>query len=156
MTGRREDRNRIPRALVGFSNALLVTGDRKYVDAWRDMIDGGQPPRARQANGRVEYPTMHGADGWYGWQRDPWSVGALEVWYWSMSDADRARVGANPWLEFLEGRNPGYAGNGARARPGRAFRASSRRSAPIGRRPTSVSPTTCSTRIRRQPTRWCG
>ena len=29
VTGRREDRNRIPRALVGFSNALLVTGDRE-------------------------------------------------------------------------------------------------------------------------------
>ena len=28
VTGRRENRNRIPRALVGFSNALLVTGDR--------------------------------------------------------------------------------------------------------------------------------
>ena len=52
---------------------------------------------------------MCGADGWYGWQRDPWNVGALEVWYWSMSDADRARVGANPWLEFLDGRNASYA-----------------------------------------------
>ena len=108
VTGRREDRNRIPRALVGFSNALLVTGDRKYVDAWRGMI-ASVNRHARQANGRVEYPTMRGADGWYGWQRDPWNVGALEVWYWSMSDADRARVGANPWLEFLDGRNPGYA-----------------------------------------------
>ena len=39
VTGRRENRNRIPRALVGFSNALLVTGDQKYVDAWRTMID---------------------------------------------------------------------------------------------------------------------
>ena len=39
VTGRREDRNRIPRALVGFSNALLVTGDQKYVDAWRTMMD---------------------------------------------------------------------------------------------------------------------
>jgi hypothetical protein len=28
VTGKREDRNRIPRALVGFNNALLVTGDR--------------------------------------------------------------------------------------------------------------------------------
>ncbi len=51
---------------------------------------------------------MFGADGWYGWQPQPWNVGALEVWYWSMRAADRARVGANPWLEFLEGRNAGY------------------------------------------------
>ncbi len=46
VTGRREDRNRIPRALVGFSNALLVTGDRKYVDAWRANDRVGQPSRA--------------------------------------------------------------------------------------------------------------
>jgi hypothetical protein len=152
VTGRREDRNRIPRALVGFSNALLVTGDRKYVDAWRDMM-AAVNAHARHVDGRTEYPTMFGADGgvasgssgakdasagglanrssgakdasvgglanhssgakdasvgWYGWQRDPWSVGALEVWYWSMSAADRTRVGANPWVEYLEGKNSGY------------------------------------------------
>jgi len=107
VTGRREDRNRIPRALVGFSNALLVTGDRKYIDAWRGMI-GAVNSHARTAAGRTEYPTMFGANGWYGWQREPWSVGALEVWYWSMNPADRPRVGANAWVEFLEGRNEAY------------------------------------------------
>lgn len=108
VTGRREDRNRIPRALVGFSNALLVTGDRKYIDAWRGMI-GAVNSHARTAAGRTEYPTMVGANGWYGWQREPWSVGALEVWYWSMNPADRPRVGANAWVEFLEGKNEAYA-----------------------------------------------
>ena len=108
VTGRREDRNRIPRALVGFSNALLVTGDRKYVDAWRDMI-AAVNAHARQVDGRTEYPTMFEAKGWYSFQREPWSVGALEVWYWSMSPEDRARVGANPWVEFLEGKNAAYA-----------------------------------------------
>ena len=107
VTGRREDRNRIPRALVGFSNALLVTGDQKYVEAWRTMI-GAVNAHARTVDGRTEYPTMFGATGPYGWQREPWSVGALEVWYWSMRPEDRARVGPNPWVEFLEGRNPGY------------------------------------------------
>ena len=122
VTGRREDRNRIPRALVGFSNALLVTGDRKYIDAWRDMI-AAVNAHARQVDGRTEYPTMFGANGgpasrssgakdasagWYSFQREPWSVGALEVWYWSMSAEDRARVGANPWVEFVEGKNDGY------------------------------------------------
>ena len=107
VTGRREDRNRIPRALVGFSNALLVTGDQKYVDAWRTMIDAVNA-NARVVNGRKEYPTMHGADGWYGWRPEPWSVGALEVWYWSQRPEDRARVGADPWVEFLDGKNAGY------------------------------------------------
>jgi hypothetical protein len=51
---------------------------------------------------------MYGADGWYGWQREPWSVGALEVWYWSMRPADRERVAADPWVKFLDGKNAGY------------------------------------------------
>ena len=37
VTGRREDRNRIGWALPGFGNALLLTGEHKYVDAWRTM-----------------------------------------------------------------------------------------------------------------------
>ena len=51
VTGRREDRNRIPRALVGFSNALLVTGDQKYVDAWREMIEAVNAQRAQRSTG---------------------------------------------------------------------------------------------------------
>jgi hypothetical protein len=107
VTGKREDRNRIPRALVGFNNALLVTGDQRYVDAWRDMKTAINSS-ARTVNGSKEYPTMYGADGWYGWQSRPWNVGALEVWYWSMRQSDRAAVGKNDWVEFLEGKNPGY------------------------------------------------
>jgi hypothetical protein len=107
VTGRRENRNRIPWALAGFSNALLVTGDTKYVDAWRSMIDAVNS-HARTTGGGSEYPSMHGASGWYGWQAQPWSVGALEVWYWSMRPADRARVKGNPWVDFLEGNSPGY------------------------------------------------
>ena len=109
VTGRRENRNRIPRALVGFSNALLVTGDQKYVDAWRAMAEAVNSHARTAADGHKEYPTMFGAEGWYGWQRQPWNVGALEVWYWSQRADDRARVGSNAWIEFLEGKNPGYA-----------------------------------------------
>jgi hypothetical protein len=107
VTGRREDRNRIPRALVGFHNALLVTGDQKYVDAWRRMIDAVNS-HARATEGRKQYPTMYGADGWYGWRNAPWDVGALEVWYWSQAQQDQDRVADNAWVRFLHGRNPGY------------------------------------------------
>jgi hypothetical protein len=107
VTGRREDRNRIPRALVGFNNALLVTGDQKYVDAWRAMMDAVNS-HARQIDGRRQYPTMHGADGWYGWRNTPWNVGALEVWYWSQKPQDLDRVGADGWIGFLQGRDPSY------------------------------------------------
>jgi len=108
VTGQRENRNRIGWALAGFSNALLVTGDMKYVDAWRSMI-AAVNAHARMRAGRTEYPTMHGENGWYGWQTEPWSVGALEVWYWSMRPEDRARVKSNAWIDFLDGKNAGYA-----------------------------------------------
>jgi hypothetical protein len=107
VTGNRENRNRIPRALVGFSNALLLTGQQKYVDAWRDQI-GAVNANVRTQNGQTQYPTMFGSAGWYGWQNRPWDVGALEVWYWSMKHEDLARVGKNAWLEFLQGRNASY------------------------------------------------
>jgi hypothetical protein len=107
VTGRREDRNRIPRALVGFNNALLVSGDQKYVDAWRAMI-AAVNAQARDVGGRREYPTMHGADGWYGWRATPWNVGALEVWYWSQKPEDLARVGPGGWPAFLQGQDAGY------------------------------------------------
>jgi hypothetical protein len=57
---------------------------------------------------------MHGAAGWYGWRDAPWSVGALEVWYWSQKAEDLERVGASTsfgvrgWLDFLQARNPAY------------------------------------------------
>ena len=105
VTGRREDRNRIPRALVGFHNALLVTGDRKYVDAWRRMIDAVNT-HTREADGRTQYPTMYGADGWYGWRNTRWDVGALEMWYWSQAQRDRDGVADNAWVRFLQGHDP--------------------------------------------------
>jgi len=107
VTGQRADRNRIPRATVGFANALLVTGDQKYVDAWRAMIDAVNS-HVRTVDGRSEYPTMHGDRGWYGWRTAPWNVGALEVWYWSMKPEDRPRIGRNTWVDYLDGRNPGF------------------------------------------------
>jgi hypothetical protein len=116
VTGRREDRNRIPRALVGFNNALLVTGDQKYVDAWRAMIDAVNA-NAREIEGRRQYPSMYGPDGWYGWRSTPWNVGTLEVWYWSQKPQDLVRVsgeastqplGPGAWVRFLRGENPAY------------------------------------------------
>jgi hypothetical protein len=107
VTDKREDRNRIQWPIVGFFNALLVTGNQKYVDAWRTMIESVNS-HARMVDGRKEYPTMHGFQGWYGWRNTPWNVGALEVWYWSQRADDLARVDSRGWVDFLNGKNAGY------------------------------------------------
>ncbi len=116
VTGRREDRNRIQWAIVGFQNALLVTGDQKYADAWRTMIDAVNS-HAKEIDGRRRYPTMHGAEGWYGWRETPWDVGALEVWYWSQKPEDLARLGSAELDRFPRRakRRVSRAGAGARS-----------------------------------------
>jgi hypothetical protein len=105
--GRRENRNRIPRALVGFNNALWVSGDQKYLDAWRRMMDAVNA-NGRSVNGKMQYPTMHGDQGWYGWSDKPWNVGALELWYWSMKAEDLKRVPVQGWVGYLQGKNQNY------------------------------------------------
>ena len=155
VTGQREDRNRIPRALVGFSNALLVTGDRKYVDAWRAMID------AVNANARVDERTQGIPDDARR-RRLVWvAAGAVErrrarglvlVDARRRSRARRRRsVAGVPRTARSR-----LSGSGAAARSGE-------HPAPAGsdarrprRRPTSGSPTTCSTTIPRPPTRSSG
>src|SRR5687768_17226381 len=117
VTNRRENRNRIERPIIGFNNALLLTGNQKYVDAWRDMTDAVNA-NARTVDGKTQYPSMYGLDlqanpkatkaGWYGWRDRPWNVGALEAWYFSQRAEDLARVNSNPWLEYLQGKNPDY------------------------------------------------
>jgi hypothetical protein len=117
VTNRRENRNRIERPIIGLNNALLLTGDQKYVDAWRDMTNAVNA-NARAIDGKTRYPSMYGIDlasnpratkaDWYGWRDTPWNVGALEVWYFSQKAEDLARVNRNPWLEYLQGRNPSY------------------------------------------------
>ena len=45
--------------LNGFGNALLLTGDQSYVDAWRRMIEGVNRHK-KIIDGREQYPTMYG------------------------------------------------------------------------------------------------
>ena len=95
------------RASWGFANGLLLTGDMDYIDAWRTTLDGVNA-NAKVVDGVTMYPRMHGDDGWYDFQPEPFGTGALHVYYWSMDPADRERVPQDPWLDFLEGNNPDW------------------------------------------------
>jgi hypothetical protein len=111
-TGKLSNRNQHHLALTGFGNALLLTGDGKYIDAWRTMIDAVNA-QGRRINGQMMYPTMygdkgHGDTGWYGFTPARYSHGATEIWYWSMSHFDRERLPESGWFRFLDGKNPDY------------------------------------------------
>jgi hypothetical protein len=94
--------------LSGFMNAYLLTGDDKYLDGWRKQIDKVNSNK-KTIDGKVQYPHMFGDDGWYFYNPTPYQHGALEIYYLSMKADDRKRIVASPWLDYLEGKNPGYA-----------------------------------------------
>lgn len=108
VTGKREDRNRIPRAIMGFMNAYLATGDDRYMQVWREQ-NARINEASRKVGGVLSAPTMHGKDGWYGFKPGPYRFNTGEIWYLSGTEADRAAMAPTPWTQFLDGKAPGWA-----------------------------------------------
>ena len=106
-TGKLAHRNLHHMGLIGFGNAYLLTGDDRYLDPWRKMIDLINA-QGKMIDGRMMYPHMFGDQGWYDFTPEKYDNGASDLWYWSMSDADRARLPDTGWLAYLAGKNPKY------------------------------------------------
>ena len=93
------------RAPWGFANALLLTGDQRYVDVWRGVIDGVNA-NSKMVAGQTMYPRMYGDEGWYAYGPERFDKGALDIYCWSGDRADLERVPEDRWVSFLEGRDP--------------------------------------------------
>jgi hypothetical protein len=108
MTGKRADRNRVPRSVVGFMNAYLISGgDERYLDIWRKQADRINEQR-KVINGVASTPRMYGDNGWYSYEPGDYNLNFLEIYHLSMKPEDRSRAEETPWYSFLEGKNPGY------------------------------------------------
>ena len=107
-TGKLANRNNHYLGLNGFGNAYLLTGDDRWLDPWRKMIDKINAQEARTTTGIRTYPHMYGDKGWYDFTPEKYKHGAEEIWYWSMKDADRERLPQAGWMAFLQGKNPGF------------------------------------------------
>jgi hypothetical protein len=100
-------RNQHQSGFSGFANAFLLTGDDSYLDAWRRQIDKINAQK-KTVDGKTVYPRMYGDKGWYDFAPAPYSYGAVETYLLTMRDDDRRRCPPNPWLDYLDGKNPGY------------------------------------------------
>jgi len=106
-TGQLAHRNTHHLGLVGFGNATLLTGSRRFAEAWGQQIDAVNS-HARVENGVTQYPHMYGAEGWYAYTPEKYVQGVPEVAYWSMDPRDAGRLPAGGWHAFLAGHDPGY------------------------------------------------
>jgi len=79
----------------------------RYVEVWRGMLKAVNA-NSKEENGQVLYPHMYGDNGWYSFTPEPYSQGALDVYYWSMADADLAYLPRSGWIDFLRGENSEY------------------------------------------------
>lgn len=106
-TGQLAHRNLHHMGLIGFGNAYLLTGDDRYLQPWRKMIELINA-QGKVVDGRMMYPHMHGSQGWYDYQPEKYNQGAVDLWYWSMTDADRNRLPDTGWQAYLAGKNPNF------------------------------------------------
>ena len=106
-TGEKVNRAAFSRAVFGFGNALLMTGEQRYVDVWRQMLKTVNSS-ATKVNGRTLYPHMYGDQGWYDFKPERYSEGAREVHYWSMDSQDLDLGAADRWTAYLNGTDPAY------------------------------------------------
>jgi len=120
--------NQVESTLIGGSNAYLVSGDSKYLELPRSVLQLAERNRSTES-GRAVVPHRHGEKGWYDY-RPISAAHVVYLWHISQDPQDRCRIQtltegapqetlsykkgkgdwehALAWLGFIEGRNPEY------------------------------------------------
>jgi len=114
VTKKSSNRNTHSLGFVGFSNAYLLTGDDRYLEAWRRQADAINA-QVKVVDGRPTYPKMHGDRGWYEYTPEKYNIHGREIYYLGMKPADRERASVNPWLNYLDGKASSFPETALRA-----------------------------------------
>jgi hypothetical protein len=141
---------------AAFGQAAMLTRDMSYLDPIRRQVDN-LFAAAIVENGETLLPHYFGEKdgkvGWYGYRKGEFfPTGALgnlsettiELYLWSSSDADLRRILPSPpdrrpvqgWIEFLQGKRPGYPLEALEAEARQAARAAER----IGKQSSGYGP----------------
>ncbi len=120
--------NQIEATFIGAANAYLVSGDPKFFELPRSVIELVRS-KGKIENGRFLVPHRYDDRGWYDY-RPIHSSYLIHLWYLTQSQADYDRIAQmaetsgwtslaykkakgdfgheGPWLRFLEGKFPDY------------------------------------------------
>lgn len=103
-------------AWPGFGNALLISGDQGYVGVLRRQMDNIFAQK-KVVSGKTLIPRMYGdprgykyngPPEWYQFEPNMHGSRLTEIYLWSMDRKDLERVENEPWIEYLEGKDPSY------------------------------------------------
>lgn len=100
----------------GFGNALLLSGDQSYTATLRRQMDNIFAQK-KVVDGKILIPRMYGdprgykfngPPQWYQFEENMHGPRLVEIYLWSMDRKDLERVEKEPWIDYLEGRDPQY------------------------------------------------
>ncbi|MBM3784089.1 MAG: hypothetical protein FJW30_06990 [Acidobacteria bacterium] len=94
-------------ARTAFGEAILLTGDLSFAEPLRRQIANLYAVK-KEENGRVLLPNKYGETGWYGYTPNTHADVRRDLYLWTMDPADLKRVEDDHWIQFLQGKNPGY------------------------------------------------
>ena len=111
------------------ANGLLLTGDRRYVDVWRRMVDVVNS-NAKQENGQTLYPHMYGRldrlerlqqggtlddlpesgpEGWYEYRPRKFAPSMDALFYFTLDRSALNLLEETPsWVRYLDGQDDSY------------------------------------------------
>lgn len=92
---------------LAFGQAFMLSGDQRFVSPLRRQIANLYAARKLE-NGRIMLPNKHGDNGWYGFTSDQHFDVQKDIYLWSMDPADLKWISGDPWVRYLEGKNPDH------------------------------------------------
>lgn len=101
-------------ARIAFGEAFMLTSDPSFVEPLSRQLANLFAAK-KVENGRVLIPNKYGDNGWWGYMPNYHQDVQRDIYFWLMKPNDLEPIASDPWLSYLEGKNPGYPETALRA-----------------------------------------
>jgi hypothetical protein len=92
---------------IGMGNAFLLTHDTSYLEPLRRQLDNLYAAK-KEENGRILLPNKYGDNGWWGYGPSQHFDVQRDLYLWTMDPSALPRIASDPWIAYLNGKNPAY------------------------------------------------